>query len=194
MPFTTKCVKKATSSRTRLLTWCLGVDLEGRKDVLGIWIGQSESSKFWLGVLNDLKARGVQYVLVFSTDNLKGFSEAIAACFPQSDIQKCIVHQIRNSLRDASYKDFKAVSAALKPIYQAPAEEAARMKLEKFEETWGARLSTVRKVMAGQLVGVGDVLPLSGRDATHHVYDEHHRGLPQATSQGDERQEHVPQR
>ncbi|WP_304459857.1 IS256 family transposase [Alicyclobacillus sendaiensis] len=117
----------------------IGIDIEGQKDVLGIWIGQSESSKFWLGVLNDLKARGVQDVLVFSTDNLKGFSEAIAACFPQSDVQKCIVHQIRNSLRYVSYKDFKAVAAALKPIYQAPTEEAALMELDQFERGWGAR-------------------------------------------------------
>ena len=76
----------------------VGVDLDGQKDVLGMWMGEHESAKFWLGVLTELKARGVEDVLVFSTDNLRGFSEAIAACFPPSDIQKCIAHEIRDSL------------------------------------------------------------------------------------------------
>lgn len=115
----------------------VGVDLNGQKDVLGMWIGENESAKFWLSVLTELKARGVQDVLVFSTDNLRGFSEAIAASFPKSDIQKCIVHQIRNTLKFVSYKDYKAVTASLKPVYQAPTEEAALQELERFEQEWG---------------------------------------------------------
>lgn len=115
----------------------IGIDLEGQKDVLGMWIGEHESAKFWLRVLNDLKARGVQDVLVFATDNLKGFSEAIAASYPLSDVQKCIVHQIRNTLKFVSYKDYKEVTSALKPIYQAPNEEAALQALDRFEEEWG---------------------------------------------------------
>ena len=90
-------------------------------------------------MLTELKARGVQDVLVFSTDNLRGFSEAIASCFAQSDIQKCIVHQIRNSLKYVSYKDFKAVTASLKPVYQAPTEEAALLELDRFEQEWGGK-------------------------------------------------------
>ena len=117
----------------------VGIDLSGQKDVLGMWIGEHESAKFWLSVLTDLKARGVQDVLVFSTDNLKGFSEAIAASFPKADVQKCIVHQIRNTLKFVSYKDYKAVTASLKPVYQAPTEEAALLELDRFEQEWGGK-------------------------------------------------------
>ncbi len=117
----------------------IGIDLNGQKDVLGMWIGEHESAKFWLSVLTDLKARGVQDVLVFSTDNLRGFSEAIAASFPKADVQKCIVHQIRNTLKFVSYKDYKAVTASLKPVYQAPTEEAALLELDRFEQEWGGK-------------------------------------------------------
>jgi putative transposase len=123
----------------------VGINLEGQKDVLGIWIGENESAKFWLTVLNELKGRGVEDILITCVDNLKGFSEAISACFPKSDIQKCIVHQIRNSLKYVSYKDFKAVTAALKPIYKASTEEAALDELDKFEATWGAKYPLVVK-------------------------------------------------
>lgn len=121
----------------------IGIDLEGRKDVLGMWIGESESSKFWLTVLNELKGRGVEDILIISVDNLKGFSEAISACYPKTDIQKCVVHQIRNSLKYVSYKDYKAVTAALKPIYKASTEEAARAELDQFEEAWGIKYPMV---------------------------------------------------
>lgn len=115
----------------------IGIDLEGQNDVLAIWIGENESAKFWLTVLNELKSRGVEDILITCVDNLKGFSEAIAACYPKSDIQKCVVHQIRNSLKYVSYKDYKAVTAALKPIYKASTEDAALEELGKFEEAWG---------------------------------------------------------
>jgi transposase-like protein len=121
----------------------VGIDLEGCKDVLGMWIGENESSKFWLTVLNELKSRGVEDILIICVDNLKGFSEAISACYPNTDIQKCVVHQIRNSLKYVSYKDYKAVTADLKPIYKASTEEAARAELDKFEEAWGAKYPTV---------------------------------------------------
>lgn len=117
----------------------IGVDLDGNKDVLGIWIGESESSKFWLSVLNELKNRGVMDILIASVDNLSGFSEAIAACFPDTEIQKCIVHQVRNSVRYVSYKDLKKVTIDLKPIYQACSEEVGRQRLQAFNEKWGAR-------------------------------------------------------
>jgi transposase-like protein len=115
----------------------IGIDLDGHKDVLGIWIGERESSKFWLGVLNELKNRGVQDILIICVDNLNGFSEAIGASYPEAEVQKCIVHQIRNSLRYVSYKDRKKVAAALKPIYTAPSEEGALEELTQFETAWG---------------------------------------------------------
>lgn len=123
----------------------LGVNIEGYKDVLGIWIGESESSKFWLMVLNELKSRGVQDILIACTDNLNGFSEAIEATFPQTEIQKCIVHQIRNSVRFVGYKDLKAVTADLKPIYKASTEELAREALSGFEEKWGKKYPIITK-------------------------------------------------
>lgn len=117
----------------------IGIDLEGHKDVLGMWVGENESAKFWLGVLSDLKSRGVKDILINCVDNLTGFSEAISAVYPQTDVQKCIVHQIRNSLKHVSYKDLKAVAAALKPIYKAVNEQATAAALDAFEEQWGKK-------------------------------------------------------
>ncbi|MEC0371641.1 IS256 family transposase [Paenibacillus chibensis] len=117
----------------------IGIDLDGNKDVLGMWIGENETSKFWLNVLNDLRNRGVQDILIICVDNLNGFSEAIAACYPKTEIQKCIIHQIRNSTRYVSYKDLKKVTADLKPIYKAATEEGALLELDRFEEIWGAK-------------------------------------------------------
>lgn len=117
----------------------IGIDLDGQKDVLGMWIGESESAKFWLNILNELKNRGVKDILITSVDNLSGFSEAISACFPQTQIQKCIVHQIRNSTRYVSYQDLKKFTTDLKPIYKAITEEKALEELDRFEEKWGKK-------------------------------------------------------
>lgn len=117
----------------------IGIDLDGNKDVLGMWIGENETSKFWLSVLNDLRNRGVQDILIICVDNLNGFSEAISACYPKTEIQKCIIHQIRNSTRYVSYKDLKKVTADLKPIYKAATEEGALLELDRFEEVWGTK-------------------------------------------------------
>jgi len=117
----------------------IGTDLEGKKDVLGLWVGATESAKYWLGVLNGLKNRGVQDILIASVDGLTGFSEAIAVAYPRTEIQRCIIHQIRSSTRYVSYKDIKAFTAALKPIYKAPTEEAALAALDELETAWGVK-------------------------------------------------------
>lgn len=117
----------------------IGTDLEGKKDVLGIWIGATESAKYWLSVLNGLKSRGVNDILIVSVDGLTGFSEAIAAAYPKAEIQRCIIHQIRSSTRYVSYKDVKAFTAALKPIYKAPTEELALEALDELESAWGGK-------------------------------------------------------
>ncbi|MEK8129434.1 IS256 family transposase [Paenibacillus filicis] len=117
----------------------IGIDLDGNKDVLGMWIGENESAKFWLSVLNDLKNRGVQDILITCVDNLTGFSQAITASYSKTEIQKCMIHQIRNSTRYVSYKDLKKVTADLKPIYKAATEEMALVELDRFEEAWGAK-------------------------------------------------------
>jgi transposase-like protein len=121
----------------------VGVDLDGCKDVLGMWIGEHETSKFWLSVLNELKNRGVEDILICCVDNLSGFSEAISACYPQAEIQKCVVHQIRNSIRYVSYKDTKKLLASLKPVYNAPSEEAGLAALDEFDELWGKKYPLV---------------------------------------------------
>jgi len=92
----------------------LGIDLEGNKDILGVWIGENESSKFWLGVLTELKNRGVQDVLIFSVDGLSGLKEAIQAAYPKAEIQRCIIHQLRNSFKYVSYKHLKELPGILK--------------------------------------------------------------------------------
>ena len=114
----------------------LGIGLDGRKDILGVWIGENESAKFWLSVMNDLKNRGIKDVYVFCVDGLTGFREAINAAFPQSQIQRCIIHQIRSSTRYVSYKDIKVVMADLKKVYQAINEDEAMNALMEFKDKW----------------------------------------------------------
>ncbi len=117
----------------------LGVDLDGYKNVLGIWIGENESSKFWLGVLNDLKNRGVQEVLVFCVDGLTGLKEAIFATYPKSEVQRCIIHQLRNSFRYVSYKHLREFSRDFKTVYKATNEDEALANLAELEEKWGSK-------------------------------------------------------
>lgn len=115
----------------------IGVNLEGNKDILGIWIGENESSKFWLGIMNDLKNRGVQDVLLFSVDGLTGLKEAINAAYPKAEVQRCIIHQLRNSFKYVSYKDLKAFSKDFKEVYNAINEEVALEKLYELKDKWG---------------------------------------------------------
>lgn len=117
----------------------LGVTIDGCKDILGIWIGEHESSKFWLSVLNDLKSRGVLDVYLFCVDGLKGFQEAISAAYPKAQIQRCIIHQIRFSTRFVGYKDIKQLMADLKLVYRAVTEEEALENLMAFKEKWGRK-------------------------------------------------------
>ena len=117
----------------------IGIDLDGNKDVLGLWVGENESSKFWLGILNGLKNRGVEDILITCVDGLTGFNEAIAAAYPKTEIQRCIIHQIRNSTKYVSYKDIKKLMIDLKRVYKAPTEEDALLSLEEFAEIWGKK-------------------------------------------------------
>ena len=114
----------------------IGLDLDGRKDVLGMWVGENESAKYWATVLNGLRNRGVEDIFIACTDNLAGFSSAIEAVFPRTEIQNCIIHQIRNSTRYVSYKDLKALMADLKAVYGAVDESAALDALDTLAENW----------------------------------------------------------
>jgi transposase-like protein len=123
----------------------LGVNLEGQKDLLGLWVGESEGAKFWLNVLTELKNRGVRDILIACVDGLKGFPDAIENLFPQTQVQLCIVHLVRNSLRYVSWKERKAIALALRTIYAAPTAEAAEQALEAFAERWDRRFPSISK-------------------------------------------------
>lgn len=114
----------------------LGIGLDGKKEVIGLQIGQNESSKFWLGVLNELKNRGVKDIMVICADGLSGIKEAIAAAFPETEYQRCIVHQVRNTLKHVANKDMKKFAADLKTIYQAPSEEIGHKRMLDVTEKW----------------------------------------------------------
>lgn len=115
----------------------IGVNLNGMKDVLGIWIGENESSKFWLNILNQLHSRGVKDVLIFSVDGLTGIKEAIQTVYSSAEIQRCIIHQLRNSFKFVSYKHYKEFARDFKEVYRAPSEELALLKLDELEDKWG---------------------------------------------------------
>ena len=123
----------------------LGIDMDGRRDVLGMYVGENESAKFWLSILNGLKNRGVRDILIACIDGLTGFPQAISAVFPETEIQHCIIHQIRNSTRFVSYKDLKALMADLKRVYTASTEEIALLELEAFAEKWDSKYPTISK-------------------------------------------------
>ena len=117
----------------------IGINMEGFRDVLGMWVGENESAKFWLSVMNDLKNRGVEDILIACVDGLTGFPAAIAAVYPKTELQQCIIHQIRNTTKFVSYKDIKALMADLKRVYTSPSEESALFELDMFEEKWNSK-------------------------------------------------------
>jgi putative transposase len=121
----------------------LGIDAEGRKDLLGMYVSESEGANFWLGVLANLQQRGVADILIACIDNLKGFAEAIASIYPQTEVQTCVVHQIRNSIKYVASKDQKAFMADLKPVYQAVSKDEAEQYLQELEEKWGKKYPVV---------------------------------------------------
>ena len=123
----------------------IGINLEGKKDVLGMWVGENESAKFWATVLNSLRNRGVEDIFIACTDNLTGFSAAIEAVFPRTEIQNCIVHQLRNSGKYVSYKDIKALMADLKAVYAAVDEQSALDALDAFAKNWDKKYPKISK-------------------------------------------------
>jgi len=123
----------------------LGINTEGQKELLGMWLAENEGAKFWLSVLTELKNRGLQDILIACVDGLKGFPDAINSVFPQTDIQLCIIHMVRNSLKYVSWKDYKVVTSGLKTVYQAPTEEAALMALDAFGKVWDDKYPQISK-------------------------------------------------
>ncbi|EDU7996495.1 IS256 family transposase [Salmonella enterica subsp. diarizonae] len=123
----------------------LGINTEGQKELLGMWLAENEGAKFWLSVLTELKNRGLQDILIACVDGLKGFPDAINSVFPQTHIQLCIIHMVRNSLKYVAWKDYKAVTSGLKAVYQAPTEEAALMALDAFAGEWDDKYPQISK-------------------------------------------------
>jgi len=123
----------------------LGINTEGHKELMGMWIAENEGAKFWLNVLTELQTRGVQDIFIACVDGLKGFPDAINAVFPQTHVQLCIVHMVRNSLKFVPWKDYKAVTADLKKVYQSKTEDEALLELQRFGETWDDKYPQISK-------------------------------------------------
>jgi len=123
----------------------MGIDMSGNKHIIGLWVGESESSKYWLRLLNELKTRGVKDILICCVDGLKGFSEAINTVYPSTDVQRCIVHQVRNSLKFVPYKYKKEIARDLKAIYQSVSAEMAQVEFENFAEKWDHKYPYISK-------------------------------------------------
>ena len=138
-------VREEGKVRSKAFYSILGVGVDGRKDILGMYFSENEGSHFWLGVLNDIRARGVEDILIASIDGLKGFPEAIAAVFPKTEIQLCVVHQIRNSLKYVVSKDQKSFMVDLKLVYKATSKDLAEHRLLELDEKWGKKYPAVIK-------------------------------------------------
>ena len=138
-------IKSDGRVQNKAIYLAVGINLQGHKEVLGLWAAQNEGAKFWLGVVTELKTRGVQDIFIACVDGLKGFPEAIEAVFPQTQVQLCLVHLVRYSLAFVSFKDRKEVAAGLKTIYQAVTEKEAEEQLEEFASQWDAQYPLIAK-------------------------------------------------
>ena len=132
----------------------IGVNIDGNKEALGLWIAEQEGAKFWMSVITEIKNRGVEDILIACVDGLKGFPEALEAVFPNTEVQLCIVHMIRNSLKYVSWKDRKAVAKDLKPIYTAINEQQARESLESFAKIWDEKYPTINPMWQRHWAGI----------------------------------------
>ena len=162
----------------------LGVDRYGFKDLLGMYVSQSEGANFWLGVLTDLKNRGVKDILIACIDGLKGFPDAINAVFPETDVQLCIVHQVRNSLKYVASKNQKEFLADLKLVYQAKALEKAEMELGSLAAKWN-EISDCGSFLARELAQPEPLFSVYRGYPPAYLHDQHRRGLPPPCPQGD---------
>lgn len=147
----------------------IGIKIDGRKELLGLWIGENETSKYWLSVLNDLKVRGVEDILIACVDGLNGFQQAINSVYPQAKIQRCIVHIIRNCTRYVNYKDRKAFCLDMKPIYKAVNEDSALDSLGEFEEKWGEKYPYAVKIWQNNWDGIKTMFEYSP-EIRHVIY------------------------
>ena len=170
--------------RNKAVYLALGVRPDGTRDILGLWIENTEGAKFWMKVFNDLKTRGVADILIAVTDGLKGMAEALAVVYPLTTLQTCIVHLIRNSLDYASWKERKPLAAAIKPIYTAASAESAEAELAAFEAgPWGQKFPTVAASWRTRLVERDSVLRLPAGGAAGDLHHQRHRERERAAAQ-----------
>jgi putative transposase len=129
------------------------LNIPGKKDLLGLYLSESEGANFWLSVLTDLQNRGLEDILIACIDNLNGFSEAIESIYPNTEVQSCVIHQIRNSLKYVASKDQKEFMKDLKLVYKAETKELAELNFDKLEEKWGEKYPIVIKSWRTHIVG-----------------------------------------
>ncbi len=166
-------VRDEGTVRNKAVYVALGVRADGTKEVLGLWIEQTEGAKFWLRVMNELKSRGVEDVLIAIVDGLKGFPEAITAVFPRAQVQTCVVHLIRHSLAFVSYKNRKAVAAALKQIYKAKNADAGKAALEDFADgPWGRKYPAIAPSWRRNWSQVIPFFAFPGRGASDRLHNK----------------------
>lgn len=178
-------VKKNSRVESKAAYVCLGLKTSGIREILGVYIGDTESSKFWLSVLTDLQNRGVEDILIACIDGLKGFPEAIEAIFPKTEIQLCIVHQIRNSLRYVGSKHQRAFLADLKTVYQATTQELAEANLNELEQRWGSQYPVVINSWKSKWLHLSSYFkytgPIRKMIYTTNVIEGYHRQLRKVT-------------
>jgi len=162
-------VRENGSYQKKTVYVIIGIRIDGRKELLGLWIGENETSKYWLTILNDLKSRGVEDILIACVDGLNGFEQAINSVYPLAKIQRCIVHIIRNCTRYVNYKDRKPFCADMKPIYKAVNEEDALESLVKFDEKWGKKYPYAVKVWQNNWDGIKTMFEYSP-EIRHVIY------------------------
>src|SRR5437899_7881184 len=181
--------------RNKAAHLALGVDLDGFKHVLGVWLEQTEGAKFWLGVLTELRNRGIRDVFIVCADGLAGIREAIEATWPQATLQTCVVHLIRNSMRYVNYNDRKDVAAALKPIYTAPTVEAAQLAFDALADSdLGRRYPGVLGCWRARLGRLHPVPGLPRRGPPLHLHHQRHRVAELPAAQGHQEPRPLPQR
>jgi len=162
-------VREDGTYRKKTVYVIIGINIDGRKELMGLWIGENETSKYWLSILNDLKSRGVEDILIACVDGLNGFEQAINSVYPQTKIQRCIVHIIRNCTRYVNYKDRKVFCADMKPIYKAVNEESALESLVEFDEKWGKKYPYAVKVWQNNWDGIKTMFEYSP-EIRHVIY------------------------
>ena len=172
----------------------IGVNLEGHKELLGLWLGQSEGAKFWLACLTDLKSRGLRDIFVACIDGLSGFAEAIHAAYPQTSVQLCIVHLVRAALRYVSTQDSKAVIADLKKIYQAATVVEAEQALEDFAQAWDAKYPTIAKMWRAKWTDIITLFDFPAADPPSDLHDQRDRIGQQRDPQVHAEPQDLPQR